>query len=349
MKLSQKHLYWLLQVLGWGIPFGLNAVAKIWIDNRLSHYYILVENASIIILGIVTSHSLRFLCKNWIGWPGEWSWIKLIKTVLSLLVLGFVLTFLIEYVCGWAYGYFEPEQLNRNLSQYVIAYINTVIYLVLWLALYVAITYFLRSQEMKWERLRLENMAKESQLNTLKGQVNPHFMFNSLNNIRALMLEDVDKARDMLTQLSEMLRFSLTRNNQNLVPLKEELGIVRNYIALAKIHLEDRLAYDENIEEGLQTVDVPPMLLQMLVENAVKHGVSELTAGGSIVLNIAIVGDQVSIRLTNDGQLRQDTQGTQVGVNNIKERLRLIYDGKASFHLEEQEKKVVASVLIPIS
>jgi sensor histidine kinase YesM len=348
MKLSKKQLYWLLQILGWGIPFALNAIGKIFIgDFSLSTSYVLFENLILMYSGILASHFFRHLYKNYIRWS-EWSWIKFVFTAFLLLGCAALITLLVESLCPVAYKLFEGNALERSMKDYVLTFINSAVYLVVWLILYVLINYVLRSQELKVERLQVENMAKESQLNMLKGQINPHFMFNSLNNIRGLMLEDVDKARDMLTQLSEMLRFSLSRKDDDYVPLKEEVAVVHNYIALSKIQLEDRLQYEERIAPGILSLEVPPMLIQMLIENAIKHGISTLKTGGKVMLDIEKVADQLIIQITNDGSLMGNTAGTKIGVKNIEQRLKLLYNHEASFTLSQKDDRVIATVQIPV-
>lgn len=335
-------------MLGWGIPFLLNALGKLFIESiSLSTSYVLVENLILMVCGIAVSHLFRYIYKFHIKWK-EWSWIKLLYTSGLLLGCAILLFLLIEMFCFVAYDFFESTALERSTLEYLITFANTLIYLLFWLMLYELINYILRTQQLKLERLQVENMTKESQLNMLKGQINPHFMFNSLNNIRGLMLEDVDKARDMLTQLSEMLRFSLSRKDDNFVPLSEEIAVVHNYIALSKIQLEDRLHYEERIEHNILNIDVPPMLIQMLIENAIKHGISNLKNGGKVVLEINRNSNCLSIQITNDGSLTENTAGTKVGVQNIEQRLRLLYDQKASFSLTESNSKVIANVQIPV-
>ncbi len=348
MKLSKKHLYWLLQILGWGIPFMLNAVAKLFIGIfSLSTSYILLENLTLMVTGITVSHGFRAIYSVKIK-GREWDQRKVIWTAVLLVVSAVIIFIAVEILCSFWYQLLEHEDAERSITNYAITFINSFIYLLVWFMLYLLINYFIRNQQLRVERLQLENRAKESQLNTLKGQINPHFMFNSLNNIRGLMLEDVDKARDMLTQLSEMLRFSLSRKEADQVPLVEELSVVRNYIALSKIQLEERLEYQENVDEDALQVEVPPMLIQMLVENAIKHGIATLKKGGNVILNIQMDTGHLTIRVTNDGILNTATAGTQVGVSNIKQRLELLYSNEASFQLSEQAGQVHAQVKIPI-
>ena len=348
MKLSKNHLYWLLQILGWGIPFMLNALGKLFIGNfSLSTSYVLFENGILMGSGIIASHLFRYLYKYQIKWQ-DWSWIKFLWTAVALIFCACLITVSVEILCPIAYQLFENKALERSLTNYALTYINAVVYLIFWLILYLLINYTFRHQQLKVERLKLENIAKESQLNTLKGQINPHFMFNSLNNIRGLMLEDVDKARDMVTQLSEMLRFSLARKDNDRVSLQEEIAVVRNYIALSKIQLEERLEYEEYIAEGVLNLEVPPMLIQMLVENAIKHGVAELPKGGKVILQVTKESNQLIIQVINDGSLGSTIIGTQIGVLNIQQRLELLYNHKSSFELFEKEETVVAQVIIPI-
>lgn len=348
MKLSKSYLYWLLQILGWGIPFVLNALGKLFLAGfELSTSYVLFENATLMVIGIVVSHFFRFVYKHYIK-RTYWSFKKFLLTAVLLIACATAIFLIVELICSFWYELLEKKTWESTTVDYVVTYINSLIYLLVWFMLYLLVNYILRNQQMKVERLKLENIAKESQLNTLKGQINPHFMFNSLNNIRGLMLEDVEKARDMLTQLSEMLRFSLSRKDNDQVPLAEEIAVVNNYIALSKIQLEDRLHYEELIATDVLHLEVPPMLIQMLIENAIKHGIATLKNGGGVRLEITRSTTHMIILVTNDGNLTSNTAGTQIGVENIKQRLQLLYDDQAGFQLVEKDGKVIAKVEIPI-
>ncbi|WP_299103658.1 histidine kinase [uncultured Tenacibaculum sp.] len=221
-----------------------------------------------------------------------------------------------------------------------------------WIIWFVSFTAFKLTSEVKEEKLRssmLETSLKESQLNTLKGQINPHFMFNSLNNIRGLMLEDANKAREMLTSLSETLRYALTQNTITSIALEDELEMVEKYIDLSKIQLEDRLVYKTKIDALSLHVQIPPMLIQMLVENAIKHGISNLKEGGRVAVSTKIIKNSLCISVTNSGVLKNKDTGTQVGLENIKRRLDLLYGNKAVFSLKEVNNQVEAIVEIPLS
>ena len=160
--------------------------------------------------------------------------------IIGAVLVGSAIYGLLNYGLGYAYAKFGPElsELEHDLFKVFdnvwILVINSTIIVGVWTVCYLAIKLLLRLNKNRLERLQLNSTLKQAQLNTLKGQINPHFMFNSLNNIRGLMLEDVEKSREMLTKLSEMLRYSLTKNDINAIALEEELEMVDNYIALSK-------------------------------------------------------------------------------------------------------------------
>ncbi len=225
---------------------------------------------------------------------------------------------------------------------------NSFITIIGWTIFYMSVKIAAKLNANRLERAELNSTLKQAQLNTLKGQINPHFMFNSLNNIRGLMLEDVEKSRDMLTKLSEMLRYSLTKNDVNAIALEEELEMVDNYIALSKIQFENRLSFTKEIQKDTLDIQIPPMIIQLLVENAAKHGISNLKSGGSIKLITARNGESLVIKVVNTGKLMIAQSSTQLGLKNIKQRLRLLYGTSASFSLKEENEKVVATINIPL-
>ncbi|BBM03414.1 hypothetical protein GL2_34880 [Microbulbifer sp. GL-2] len=192
------------------------------------------------------------------------------------------------------------------------------------------------------------------------GQLNPHFLFNGLNNIRALILEDATKSREMLTNLSDLLRYTLIAHKHKTVPLRDELEIVSQYAELLKIQYEDRLCFNLEADPTLMGEPIPPLLIQLLVENAVRHGIDRSKTGGELLIKILKEQDHISITVTNPGTLKntnselvkldkQETTNTGLGLINIKKRLYLQYENKASFNLQQQGPLVVAQCYIPTS
>ncbi|MEM6807238.1 MAG: histidine kinase, partial [Bacteroidota bacterium] len=178
----------------------------------------------------------------------------------------------------------------------------------------------------------------------------PHFVFNALNNIRALILEDPQKARDMLLNFSDLFRYSLKHSDQVKVELAEEIEIVNQYLELLSIQYEDKLSYEIELDDSLDKIQIPPMVLQLLVENAVKHGISQRKEGGTIKINISEKASELRIQVENSGRLKKGNKLGEklgVGLKNISSRLELIYNGKASFQIYEEQESVIAQLNIP--
>ena len=162
------------------------------------------------------------------------------------------------------------------------------------------------------------------------------------------MLEDVNKARQILTSLSETLRYSLTKNSLDSITLEDELDVVDKYVEISKIQFEDRLQFQKEVDPHTLSIEIPPMLVQMLVENAIKHGISNLKEGGILRLSTGIIDNILKIEVSNPGQLKEVKNTTKLGLKNIEKRLRLLYGNKAKFTLESFEDKVKAIVKIPL-
>lgn len=237
----------------------------------------------------------------------------------------------------------------EGYDKIMVQVLNSLFLVGAWVITYLVIKLLLKLNQNRIERLELNTTLKQAQLNTLKGQINPHFMFNSLNNIRGLMLEDVGKSREMITKLSEIIRYSLTKNNINDIPVHEELEVVENYIDLSKIQFEDRLEFVKKVDEDTLDVRIPPMIIQLLIENAAKHGISNLKHGGRILLAIFKKDNDLYIEVKNTGKLEISKDSTQLGLKNIEQRLKLLYADRASFKLEEISDEVVAQIKIPLT
>src|SRR5258708_4374236 len=227
-----------------------------------------------------------------------------------------------------------------------------------WLCLYFFYHIFERLNRLQVDQLRLAASVKEAELRALKSQVNPHFLFNSLNSLRALIDEDAPRAREAVTRLANMLRYSLQSGQQETVPLDEEIRIVEDYLALEQIRHESRLRVRWEIAAEARLLNVPPMLLQTLVENAVKYGIGTRREGGELVISARIDGAALNIRVSNPGDLAAPTSAaaaragssTGVGLRNASERLKLLFGHRATLSLlAEPAGCVTADVLIPLN
>jgi len=215
----------------------------------------------------------------------------------------------------------------------------------IWLLFYVALTAPRRYRE---REVRLQLALREAELRALEAQINPHFLFNCLNSIRALVAENPAVAQDMLTRFANILRYNLNRDLNHTVPLSSEMEIVSDYLALEAVRLEDRLRVQVEIAPDAGRARVPPMLLQMLVENALKHGIAPSPSGGELVIRAVVEKESLAIEVVNSGQLAESKEAsTQVGLKNTRERLRILYGSGASLELQNRNGGVTATVLIP--
>ena len=190
---------------------------------------------------------------------------------------------------------------------------------------------------------------ERASLGVLRSQINPHFMFNTLNNIRALVLENPAQARLMITSFSELFRYTLQHSAGKEVLIGDELTILKQYLELIKLQYEDKLQFVIDVDEASLTENIPPMVLQLLAENAVKHGIALSNNGGEIIFHITYIDRQLNLTVKNTGSLRnknelEDSLG--VGIKNIKERLNILYGNLASLTIDEQAPYVIITISI---
>ena len=352
MKFLTNYKYWVANFIGW-ILFALLMLTLDKISyggdmpiNRI--HYLLSEGVLCGFLGFILSFIILYFIENYFD-IGNYSKNDIIKLIGVIIITQVLYHIILWPVLNIPMTYFIERDINLTLVQKLTNVPHFLAYYLVWLFVVLTLKLVHHINTIKVKQLQLEANLKESQLNTLKGQINPHFMFNSLNNIRGLMLEDVSKARNMLTNLSETLRYSLTKSDVNSISLEDELEMVENYVAISKIQFEERLKFETHIDADSLDRQIPPMIIQMLVENALKHGISNLKNGGKVSLSTLIKDSQLQIEVTNSGKLQKSESTTQLGLKNIKKRLELLYGQDATFTLEEKENQVFATIKMPLS
>ncbi len=344
----KKHssLYWICQIAGW-FSYGLTILffASI-LDKELNpvFYPRLALNLSI---GILITHLLRETMHRFSLRPpmpsNQW-W----KLVLLLFAFSIVNSFSTSYVADILKLY-EPGR-NIPLSRRFLFSIifDTPIFLV-WMSVYVLWHYieFTNTEEIK--KVRLETMIKELELKTIKSQINPHFIFNALNSIRALVDEDPQRARKAITELSNILRSSIQVDKVEITSLEKELDIVKDYLALEYIRFADRLKVVYEVDSKTLSHQIPPMMLQTLVENAIKHGLSKQPGDCTIKIISNVENDKLVLIVQNTGLLQQ-AEKDGFGLQSTRERLNILYRGQAIFEIFQCEpNQVTAKLVIPIS
>ncbi|MBL0130437.1 MAG: histidine kinase [Chitinophagaceae bacterium] len=224
------------------------------------------------------------------------------------------------------------------------------IYYFIWNAIYFMYHYISKSRKQQLDTLQLEALVKELELKTIKAHINPHFIFNSLNSIRALVDENPQRARKAITELSNILRSSMQTEKVEMVAFEKELFIVKDYLALENMRFEDRLKVEYEIDEDTLHQPVPPMMLQTLVENAIKHGISKQINGGIVKVISDFKGDYHELVVQNTGQLNGSVNAEGFGISSTNNRLNLLYGDKARFDIKQINGSLVeARVLLPVT
>ena len=243
---------------------------------------------------------------------------------------------------------FEEQRKGRNFGGMVF----NVILLSIWLLIYVVWHYVDKNRKDQLDKLRLEGMVKSLELKTIKSHINPHFIFNALNSIRALVDENPTRARTAITELSNILRSSLKAEKEETVPLQQELDIVKDYLALEQMRFEERLKIKFDIDEDTLLQPIPPMMLQTLVENAIKHGISKDINGGVVQICSRFVDYHHELTVKNTGTLKMAEILTPAGfgIKSTQERLNLLYNKKARFEIKNIEGNMVESkIIMPVA
>jgi len=197
--------------------------------------------------------------------------------------------------------------------------------------------------------LELQVLARDAELKALRSQIQPHFLFNSLNSISALTATDAGAARAMTIRLAEFFRTTLKLGQQHLIPLKEEIKLAEFFLSIEQVRFASRLSFSTRLENDCEDVPVPSLLLQPLLENAVSHGIAHLVEGGTITIEAQRNGNTTLIRVTNpcDADRPRNT-GTGVGLTNVRKRLESLYGSDAYLHIESRPEKFTVEVRIPM-
>ncbi len=342
---SKNKIYWALQIGGWSF-YAIIHILLLFLPMDLK--YLRIEVISILLTAgyfLLSTHIYRLMVIR-LGWLNYRLVALVPRVLLSTLLLG-----ISNNAFDIAMRYFLGTLTPQIFEPYaIIAFVlATMVWYLLWAAVYFLYHYFERTNF----NLKYKAAIFEIELNQLKTQLNPHFIFNALNSIRALIDEDPVKSKTAVTQLSNILRNSLVINRKKLVELKDELSTVRDYLALESIRFEERLKVNFNISPGVESCQVPPLMIQTLVENGIKHGISKLTLGGKISVDAYMdEKSQLQIEIRNSGQVVSGSGigSAGYGIENTTRRLNLLFGGKALFKMEnESDRTVLTKITIPQS
>jgi two-component system LytT family sensor kinase len=346
-KISQ---YWWCQIIGWSVNIAISIFFVSTFGQPDKLYY-----ASLFltcVLGLVLTHIMRlniFFFKV-LEKPIKKQIIYFIVLTLVFSVIFGTISESVDYLIGY-----NPERLQKfsRLERLFLSSFNALWLILIWNLIYYIYHYVESNRRQQLDTFRLEAMVKSLELKTIKSHINPHFIFNSLNSIRALVDENPQRARTAITELSNILRSSMQAEKMETVPLKQELDIVKDYLALEHMRFEERLKIEMDIDEDTLNQPIPPMMLQTLVENAIKHGISKQINGGLIRIISDFKQNHHELVVQNSGKLNGFAAKSEegFGIKSTQDRLNLLYQGKAHFDIHDIEGKnmVECKIIMPVA
>jgi sensor histidine kinase YesM len=336
---KKQNIYWTCQIGGWTFFAALNLFFF-----KLSYSTNLKDILNYMIwlpVGITITHVFRYLLLKF-----NVLRLNIFSQIPIVIVSGFINAFLFFTLTVGLAKVFGIITYKIDVVAAISNILSLTVIFIFWSLIYFGFHFFDNYKKTEIQNLKLEANTKEIELNQLKSQLNPHFMFNSMNSIRALVDEDPKRAKIAITQLSNILRNTLMMHKNRFITLEDELNLVKDYLELEQIRYEERLSFSLHIDPSTLALQIPPMMIQTLVENGIKHGISKYPEGGEIKISTVKNDQQVMIRISNTGQLNPHGTDTGFGVSNTTNRLELLFGKKASFDLKNLDETHVISEIV---
>lgn len=335
-----SRVYWLCQLLGWG-GYGLIYFGVVLVPLHQAGWRQVVSDAAYCAAGLGGTHLLRGVMQQQ-RWLQREARTLLLRLTGASVFLGTVQAVVLDAFLVM-FRLIEGRDVAQLPAALAITTFFSAILIGLWLAIYFVVVSARSRRRAEMDRLSAEVILQETQLKALRQQLNPHFLFNCLNSIRSMIEEDPARAREMLTRLADLLRYALQTGEQGIVTFAEELKVVDDYLALESVRLEERLILEKSIEEAALATLFPAMMLQGMVENAIKHGIAQLPSGGRLAIEARCDHDQLVVTVENTGQLSAAARQGGIGLKNALARLQLLYQNRAGIEMYESE---MASVVV---
>jgi sensor histidine kinase YesM len=339
-------LYWICQLSGWSIASFYWVYIAI-INPKFNWFQGIADFILDVVIGIGLTHCYRlFALKK------ELARLKLgqllLRAIIGVLVLAILYLLLVMGKLYWIRIWLNPD-FHISFREYftngwLTIFITGTRLMSIWVLGYHLYQYSQSQIRMARENARLSVIAKEAQLSNLSAQLNPHFFFNALNNIKFLVEDSPGSARRAIDLLSDLLRHSLSNSNELLIHLQDEMGLVKDYLELEKLRFEERLQIEITMDQLQSRVLIPPLSIQALVENGIKHGIDKRKEGGHIHVEIASCDNTLVINVENSGRLNGNLS-KGVGLANLKERLQLQFPDRSEFRLEQLTPDTVSATI----
>jgi len=338
---NKRTLFWLLQLWGWSAWVVTYYLGVAFWGKTPSNYFTYLSGIAVV--GMLLTLVLRQLY--------HFTWdLRPVMRALTVLTACYAAGFLWITTRSVVFYRFYPEETasmaEKGGLQLAALFENSLSassVMLLWSAVYFGIKYYLLTQEEKQRYLKALSQAHEAQLKMLRYQLNPHFLFNTLNAISTLILDqDSTTANGMVTKLSRFLRYSLDNDPMQEVTVAEEIESLRLYLDIEKVRFGDRLNLQFDVEPVAANALMPSLLLQPLVENSIKYAISRAIDGGSISVSARVSDDALCLTVADDGpglelSPKKSREGGGVGLANTKDRLLELYGGNQSFSVSNTE------------
>lgn len=344
MSRRNNRVYWWCQVGGW-FSYGLTMIFFAFIFDSKPNPVFYPRLGITIVSGILFTHLFRTLIVGFKlrpPFPFQKWWLLVILFFGVVVFYSLTNSAIVEWV-----GLYDPRIKFSVSTRFFSNLIFDSPMIFIWVSIYYVWHYVQLGRMNEIQKVRLETLVKELELKTIKAHINPHFIFNALNSIRALVDENPERARTAITELSNILRSSMQAEKLETVTLEKELSIVKDYLALETIRFESRLRVVYHIDEDTLDQPVPPMMLQTLVENAIKHGIGKQREGGVVEIWSDFKNEHHEIIIRNtgalDGDLDFDNSG--FGISSTKNRLALLFGNKADFLIQNTNNHMVEAVV----
>ncbi len=347
---NKNHLFWIANALGW-LLYGI-AMLFFFGKGKIPDFTSFYLNFITYLTGFIVTSLLRYYLRY------------IQKKIKSIILISITLIITIYVVTiAWylldvslSYPFWGKEQIIK-FSQKILTFKGLIkrnyaqfFLLFGWIALYYGIRFWIDFQSEKERKEEALLLAQTAELEMLRYQLNPHFLFNSLNSIRALIDENQKAAKSMITELSEFLRYSLLQKDIKLVPLNRELEAVKHYLSIEKKRFEEKLQIEYNISDKAAEIKVLSFILHPLVENAIKHGMKNSKMPLKILIQSYLKNDILYITVCNSGKWVENSKvaGTNTGLLNVQKRLENAYKNDYSFEIVKKDDAVCINISLKI-
>lgn len=346
-RIWKRAYLWL--ILWYALNYGVGTFIEWRLETPYTYIFwnnlYLLEALCILIIAIFFYSNWVFKFKLYFQVAGHF-----LGAMVHFLIMGSLSYYLESYVegyIGWDFwkahlmGLLKWEGLHFH-DQYIIT-----------VGVYYVIRYFQSQQKQEKEKSELTLKNREMQISLLKSQINPHFLFNTLNSINMLIGSSKEQARKVITQLSDIFRYALDSHSDQMVRLIHELDFIDSYMRIQQVRFGDRMKFVKQVDFSCMSVMIPPMILQPLVENSVKYGIAPKEDGGTIVLTVKRFNSMIFFEVKDDGmgsnaKKVMDGNSSGVGVKNTDERLRSIFGPGSGLRIRSNEWGYSVSFFVPV-